>query len=294
MTTCTFGGKMAKLDTRTIGLDAGLAVIKYLTGKENLHYGIWDGLEPNAGNLGAAQEAYTKRLFTFLPKRKNMSILDIGGGAGETARKLADMGHTVEIVVPSAFLADRCRRKCGPDMPVHEMTFEDFGTDKTFDICLFSESFQYIPMELSVPKAVSLLNERGRIVIGDCFRTEAYYRDDKPGRVGGGWPFRKYENLIAEMDFEVEKLEDITASVAPSVQVEQDFFNVIGYAVSCLSDEMQSKKPFMYKVISRLVRTMIGPDRQARLMRRLQGNDRNPENFILLNRYILTRLKPKS
>ena len=55
------GEKMAKLDTRAVGLDAGLAAIKFLTGKENLHYGIWDGLEPNAGNIAAAQEAYTER-----------------------------------------------------------------------------------------------------------------------------------------------------------------------------------------------------------------------------------------
>lgn len=285
---------MGKLDTRAVGLDAGLAAIKYLTGKENLHYGIWDGLDHNAGNLGTAQEAYTKRLFALLPNRKNMSILDIGGGAGETAKKLKDMGHKVQIVVPSAFLAERCRQKCGPEVPVHEMMFEDFQTEDQFDICLFSESFQYIPMQQSLPKAVSLLNAKGRIVIGDCFRTKAYYQRDKPSRVGGGWPFWRYEELIKEMGFEVEAFEDITESAAPSVQVEQDFFNVVGYATTRLSDEITAKKPFLGKLVSVLLRTIIGKDRQARLLQRLNGNDRNAENFILLNRYILTRLKPAS
>ena len=285
---------MAKLDTRAVGLDAGLAAIKFLTGKENLHYGIWDGLEPNAGNIAAAQEAYTERLFAFLPERKNMSILDIGGGAGETAKKLKDLGHKVQIVVPSAFLADRCRQKCGPDVPVHEMKFEDFQTVETFDICLFSESFQYIPMDISLPKATSLLNSDGRIIIGDCFRSKEYAGKNKPTRVGGGWPFHRYEKLINDMGFIVEELEDITGSVAPSVQIEQDFFNFVGYATTRLSDEIAIKKPFLGKLIAVLFRAIIGKDRQARLQERLLGNERNAENFILLNHYIMTRLKPSS
>ena len=111
------------LDTRAIGLDVGLAFTKWLTGAENLHYGLWDGLEVTAGNLRAAQDAYTDKLFALLPKGP-LRLLDIGGGAGETARKLLDLGHEVEIVVPSAYLADRCRENA-PAAKIHEMMFEE-------------------------------------------------------------------------------------------------------------------------------------------------------------------------
>ena len=86
-----------KIDTRAIGLDTGLALIKWLTGAENLHYGLWDGLDVTAGNLRRAQDAYTDKLFRQLPAGR-LRILDIGGGAGETARKLIALGHSVEIV----------------------------------------------------------------------------------------------------------------------------------------------------------------------------------------------------
>lgn len=115
--------EQTKIDTRAIGLDVGLEAIRWLTGAENLHYGLWDGLDVNAGNLRAAQEAYTDKLFKLLPS-KPCRILDIGGGAGETARKLLALGHEVEIVVPSAFLAERCRKNA-PGATVHECMFED-------------------------------------------------------------------------------------------------------------------------------------------------------------------------
>ena len=86
-----------KIDTRAVGLDVGLAFIRWLTGAENLHYGLWTGLEVTAGNLRTAQDAYTAKLFGYLPKGP-LRILDIGGGAGETAKKLLALGHSVEIL----------------------------------------------------------------------------------------------------------------------------------------------------------------------------------------------------
>ena len=139
-----------KIDTRGLGLDIGLAYVKWLTGAENLHYGYWKGLEVCAGNLEPAQAAYTDLLFERIPKTP-CRILDIGGGAGETARKLIALGHEVEIVVPSAFLASRCRENA-PQAVVHEAKFEDAKLSGAFDVCLFSESFQYIPLDQGLAK----------------------------------------------------------------------------------------------------------------------------------------------
>jgi hypothetical protein len=117
-----------KIDTRAVGLDVGLAFIRWLTGAENLHYGLWTGLEVTAGNLRAAQDAYTAKLFGYSARGSGapLRILDIGGGAGETAKKLLALGHSVEIVVPSAFLAARCRDQRAQGATLHETTFEDF------------------------------------------------------------------------------------------------------------------------------------------------------------------------
>ena len=78
--------KLSINDTsQAIGLDIALELANFITGKSNMHYGIWDGLQVNLANLGDAQEAYTRKLLSYLPKNRKLNILDIGGGAGETA-----------------------------------------------------------------------------------------------------------------------------------------------------------------------------------------------------------------
>ena len=43
-----------------------------------------------------------------------------------------------------------------------------------FDLCLFSESFQYIPLDAGVPRCLGLLTAEGEIIISDCFRSEGF------------------------------------------------------------------------------------------------------------------------
>lgn len=282
-----------KIDTRAVGLDVGLAFIRWLTGAENLHYGLWTGLEVTAGNLKAAQEAYTARLFGYLPPGR-LRILDIGGGAGETARKLLDLGHQVEIVVPSAFLAARCRTNA-PGAVVHECTFEAFTGEGPYDICLFSESFQYIPMAESLPKCAALLAPSGQVVIADCFRTEAYKGRRAHGpQAGGGHGLAAFRKALEDSAFRVSAEEDITAEVAPSIDLEQQFFNVIGHGVTRLSGEIRTRKPAAHWSLARFIGLFLSKKRRANLMRRLTGNDRNAQAFQTFNRYLMLRLERKA
>ena len=281
-----------KIDTRAVGLDIGLAAIKFLTGKENLHYGIWDDLDICAANVGPAQEAYTDKLFKLLPKGP-LTILDIGGGAGETAKKLIALGHQVDIIVPSAYLADRCRENA-PGAIVNEMMFEDFHTNKTYDLCLFSESFQYIPMDVSFPRVAELLKPNGHLIIADCFRTEAYYLPGRTSRVGGGHALSAYREALETCRFDVLSEEDITAAVAPSVQVEQDLFHVIGLGVDRFDEELQSKRPMARKMIHGALGLVLSKRRRAKLYERLTGNTRTAEQFEKYNHYLMTAMQLKS
>ena len=58
--------------SQAVGLDIALALVNFITGKDNLHYGFWDNIEVNLGNLGHAQDAYTEKLLSYLPKKKNL------------------------------------------------------------------------------------------------------------------------------------------------------------------------------------------------------------------------------
>ncbi|WP_103258281.1 class I SAM-dependent methyltransferase [Tabrizicola aquatica] len=282
-----------KIDTRAVGLDVGLAFIRWLTGAENLHYGLWTGLDVTAGNLKAAQEAYTAKLFGYLPEGP-LRILDIGGGAGETAKKLLALGHRVDIVVPSAFLAARCRENAA-GATVHECTFEDFAGTGPFDLCLFSESFQYIPMAESLPKCAALLAPGGQVVIADCFRTEAYKGRHLHGpQPGGGHQLAAFRAAVEASAFHVVAEEDITDAVAPSIDLEQQLFNVLGHGVTRVSDEIRATKPTAHWALSRLIGLFLSRKRRANLMRRLTATERNAEVFRRFNRYLMLRLAPRA
>jgi SAM-dependent methyltransferase len=287
------GGRMArqKLDTRAIGLDVGLSFIRWLTGAEHLHYGIWTGLEVTAGNLRAAQDAYSARLFAHLPDRAGLRILDIGGGAGETAAKLIALGHQVDIVVPSAFLAGRCRANA-PAARVHECMFEDFAGAGPYDLCLFSESYQYIPLQVGLVRAMTLLAPGGEVLIGDCFRSDAFKGGKVKATVGGGHRLRAFRELVASLPVDVVTQEDISADVAPSIDLEQALFHVIGHAVTRVDTELTEKRPGRWRM-ARWVFDRVTSERQrARLAQRLMEKTRTSEVFLANNHYMLIRLRP--
>lgn len=278
-----------KIDTRAPGLEAGVALARWLTGKEHLHYGLWTGLEVTAANLGAAQEAYSQKLFALLPPRPGLRILDIGGGAGETAKRLIAMGHSVEIVVPSPYLASRCRENARGAV-VHEAMFEAAQVTGPFDLCLFSESFQYMPMQIALPKAKALLAEGGVIVIGDTFRPEGFVRGTGARPVGGGHPIRAFRTLLPGLGLTIEAEEDVTDAVAPSIDLEQAFFNVLGVGLAGLDRELQMKRPWLRRIAVGGIGAVMGRKARDRLAERLRGSARTADAFRANNCYLLMRL----
>lgn len=280
-----------KIDTRAIGLDTGLALIRWLTGAESLHYGDWTGLEVSAGNLRRAQDAYTDRVFALLPPGR-LRILDIGGGAGETARRLLALGHEVQIVVPSTYLAGRCRVNA-PGAEVHECTLEAFDGAGPFDVCLFSESFQYIAIADSLPKCLGLLAPGGVVIIADCFRSPAYRGRPVHGpQPGGGHSLAAFRDAAAAMPIAITHEEEITAAVAPSIDLEQGFFNVVGLGLTRTADEMERQRPLAHWALMRMIGTALSRRKRAALMQRLTGQDRNAAAFRTYNHYMLFRLEP--
>ncbi len=280
-----------KLNTQAIGLDIGLSFVKWLTGAENLHYGYWQGLEVTAANLRAAQEAYTERLFALLPDSP-ARMLDIGGGAGETARKLIALGHSVDIVVPSPFLAQRCRENA-PQATVHECMFEDFTGTGPYDVCLFSESFQYVPLDQGLPRCLDLLAPGGCIVLADCFRSEAHAAQGTHRIVGGGHPIRRFRETLAALPLEVASEEDITQHAAPSVEIKQGLFNVLGYGLTRVDDELAAKRPRTRWALRRALGVILNARKRTRLNQRLNGQERNRQVFAHHNIYLMMKLRPR-
>ena len=283
--------KNKALDTKALGLEVSLAVAKFVTGKENMHYGVWDNLDPCLENLGKAQEQYTKLLFKYFPKKKKLKILDIGGGAGETAKKLISLGHSVTIIVPSDILSKRCLENTNNKAEVHNIRFEDYEPKKkqTFDLCLFSESFQYIPAKIALKKAKGLLNKGGQILVADCFRSDVKHSSHNR-RPGGGHPLSEMLKLIKDLNLNIISKKDITKSVAPSLDIEQKFYNVVGVGIDKVQQGLVASHPWKMKLFSLVYKTIVNQKKRRRLHDRIYGNIRNSDNFIKFNHYIIFQL----
>ncbi len=284
-----------RIDTKSLGLDLGIEFVRFLTGKEHLHYGLWENdIDVCARNLLTAQEAYTEKLLSLLPPDGPLRILDIGGGAGETARKLLADGHVVDIVVPSPTLAERCRSIDSANLSVHQTTFEEFETNDVFEVCLFSESFQYVPLDQSLTKAKKLLAKDSRIIIADCFRSDAIFQTHLNFRpVGSGHYIGDFRAEVANSELEVVFEEDITLQVAPSVELEQEFYTFVGNSAHRINTDIRKSFPQVRAALSYIIRRFVNEHSREKMWNRLYKRDRNAQEFCKFNHYLMMILKVK-
>ena len=283
--------------SRLVGLDIALKVSSFVTGKEHLHYGLWEKLDVTLENLGKAQEAYTNLLFKYLPKKepqKKLEILDIGGGAGENAKKLIERGHRVTIIVPSKILAEHAKINTNKKAEILITTFEDYIPKyNSFDLCLFAESFQYIPIKTALKKASILLKNNGEILIADCFRSDK----KQIGIIrqpGGGASLKSMEKELEIQKFKILVRKEITKLVAPSVELEQKFYNTLGFSINRIVTSLNVNRPITLKFLKIIYKIFFSKRRRKRLEKRLFENTRTADSFIKYNHYMIYKLKPGS
>ena len=283
--------------SRLVGLDIALKVSSFVTGKEHLHYGLWEKLDVTLENLGKAQEAYTNLLFKYLPKKepqKKLEILDIGGGAGENAKKLIERGHRVTIIVPSKILAEHAKINTNKKAEILITTFEDYIPKyNSFDLCLFAESFQYIPIKTALKKASILLKNNGEILIADCFRSDK----KQIGIIrqpGGGASLKSMEKELEIQKLKILVRKEITKLVAPSVELEQKFYNTLGFSIKRIITSLNVNRPITLKFLKIIYKIFFSKRRRKRLEKRLFENTRTADSFIKYNHYMIYKLRPGS
>ncbi len=275
-----------------VDLDAFAHLLKLFGETPWLHYGLWTEDEtPSFPTLRAAQERYVDKLIALLPAAP-ARVLDIGGGTGALALRLAELGYEVDMLTPSAEQVTMARATVGDRARVHRSRFEDFSSDQRFDVCLFSESFQYIGLDAVFARTDALLAPGGRVVIADCFRTDAF----KPGglTVGGGHRYGRVLAAIAQAGYRVDSDEDVTAAAAKSITLDQRFYREAAAPVISLLDRtLAARRPMLSWLVRRAYRVLVPKKERARIAARLEASHRTPEQFIRDNSYrfmVLTRI----
>ena len=97
-------------------------------------------------------------------------------------------------------------------------------TDNTYDLILFSESFQYVPIKKSLEKCYQLLNPNGYILICDFFQKDPSHFTE----LRGGHSFPKFQDAIQSSQFKEITNIDVTEQTAPTIQILDDFLTQFG------------------------------------------------------------------
>lgn len=289
---------MSHINTRELGL----LLTHQLADVEDLHYGYWElDQEPCLNRIQEAQDRYSdvvvEAVERALDGRKADRLLDIGCGSGKLLLRLVADGHRADAVTPSEYLHERLMRKIEEQRPadrpeVFLSTLEELPVDELagrYELCLFSESFQYMWMVHSLPRLRRLLTPQGRVVICDFFKSERH-GDGGPGdrAFGGGHPIQDFYRFIEEYRFRLIEDVDITAHISPSVELLDRLIRERGMpAVDSVTRYLQSRYPMPSKITSFVFRR---PLRQLRY-RYLSGH-RNKATFERYKTYRLIIMEP--
>lgn len=253
------------MDSREFGLVAG----QQLTGLEDLHYGLWEeGEKPSVLGIKAAQNRYTKLILDTIAEYGGepaaTKILDVGCGTGVILKKLLELGYRVDGVIPAAYLKRQVDQRIAglkniSRPTIYECNFQDFpqsDRNNQYDIVLFSESFQYIPMGASFTLMKQLLKPNGKVIVCDFFKTERD-GDGGPGdkSFGGGHPLNHFYRDIEKYSYKILHDDDITKRISPTIaMVDEVLMQRIYPTLQTLSVYLEGRHRFGFGIFKRLFR----------------------------------------
>ena len=163
---------------------------------------------------------FTSRIDNF-SKNRNLKILDIGFGHGESSLYLAHKGHTVHALEPSPLSTSILSQASAKfDLPIHiyQGTAEDINhiPESDFDLCLFNSSLHHCDDPIkALTHCLHKIHSKGKVIafnepILKFYQTRRWFNKmliTDPVRIGhyGGnehiYSYREYCSLFKKAGF---------------------------------------------------------------------------------------------
>src|SRR3989344_5856056 len=229
---------------RPEGFDVELNFYVNVLKFKSLHWGYWKNINNHSlSNLGKAQEAYTLKLISLVPKGVK-TVLDVGAGIGDNAILFSKHGYKVLAISP-----EPTQRKIFNELSKNyenisfiQSKYEDLNLETKFDLILMSESSNYFPLKKGMRQTAKYLKNGGYLLVAGLFRK-------RNTKVFSTWNiYSDFEKQAERVGLTLIKKEDITGPTAPTMQLGYKFYkDYLEPSADLLTDWY--KKAFRWKTI---------------------------------------------
>ncbi len=273
-------GRSMKL--KFVELEGAALMSEVMFGHGYAHYGYFPDGVPEvlaAQAVGDAQQAYFEKLVEMMGTIPGgvESVLDVGSGTGANAKSLIARGYEVACVSPSSQMNEMARAKLPEGTLVVDAMYEDFATDRRFDICLFAESFHYIDLEVALAQSARFATKG--VVMFDYFRREGFAHGD--GTRGTHAAF--LAEVTRQGAFDVLSDQDMTDAITPTFVVHEYLKNQkIAPFVQRFRAEMKREYPWRAWIMEKAL---------GRMLNKLGRQTGRAEKFAREHEYRLIVLK---
>ena len=220
-----------------------------------LHYGFWDdpeSIDPEQLTLDdmvKAQGRYIEHLASFIPEEVK-TILDVGAGIGGNSSYLISKGFEIEALSPDEYQETVFAEKYNGEVRFHRTKFEDFESEKQYDLVFESESACYIEIESGWKTAQKTVRDGGYLLASDYF----LHRNDGSGdwHIKASHDEKNYMKKAEEYGFKLIREYDQTDNTMPTLDgakalMERFIFPTVEFS----SNYLDKNHPFILKLIKK-------------------------------------------